>query len=92
MVCSWIKDCFCESLHMDFLSKIPKDKLLHSFYGTLTYIIISFFSHNIAMFSVIALAVSKEVYDDRKYGGFDWKDIVATIIIPLLLYIQNIAL
>ena len=77
---------------MDFLSKIPKDKLLHSFYGALTYIIISFFSHDIAMLSVITLAVSKEVYDDKKYGGFDWKDIVATTVIPILLYIQNIAL
>ena len=77
---------------MDFLSKIPKDKLLHSFYGTLTYIIVSCFSNDVAMLSVIVLAVSKEVYDERKYGGFDWKDIVATIIIPILLYIQNIAL
>ena len=77
---------------MDFLSKIPKDKLLHSFYGTLTYIIISFFSHDVAMISVIALAVSKEVWDEKKYGGFDLKDIIATTVIPLLLYIQNIAL
>ena len=30
------------------------------------------------MLSVIILAVSKEVYDEIKYGGFDWKDIVAT--------------
>ena len=77
---------------MDFLSKIPKDKLLHSFYGTLTYIIVSYINHDIAMLSVIALAVSKEEYDERKYGGFDWKDIVATTVIPMMLYIQNIAL
>ena len=77
---------------MDFLSKIPKDKLLHSFYGTLAYIVVSCFSHYVAMLSVIVLAVSKEVYDDIKYGGFDWKDIVATVVIPILLYIQNIAM
>ena len=77
---------------MDFLSKISKDKLLHSFYGTLTYIIVSCFSHDIAILSVIALTVSKEVWDEKKYGGFDWKDIVATTIIPMMLYIQNIAL
>ena len=77
---------------MDFLSKIPKDKLLHSFYGTITYIIISFSSHWIAMLLVTILAVSKEIYDERKYGGFDWKDIVATTIIPTLIYIQNIVL
>ena len=44
------------------------------------------------MLSVIALAVSKEAWDDKKYGGFDWKDIVATVVIPMMLYIQNIAL
>ena len=80
---------------MNFLNKlanIPHDKLLHSFYGTLTYIIISFFSHDVAMLLVTILAVSKEVLDEKKYGGFDWKDIVATTIIPMMLYIQNIAL
>ena len=49
-----------------FLSKIPHDKLLHSFYGTLTYIIISFFSHDVAMLLVTILAVSKEVLDEKK--------------------------
>lgn len=92
MVCSWKQDYVCKSLHMDFLSKIPKDKLLHSFYGTITYIIVSCFSHDVAMLSVVVLAVSKEVYDDRIYSGFDWKDIVATTVLPILLYIQTIVL
>ena len=77
---------------LNYLASIPHDKLLHSFYGTLTYIIVSCFSHDVAMLSVIALAVSKEVWDEKKYGGFDWKDIIATVVIPMLLYIQNIAL
>ncbi len=71
---------------MDFLSKIPKDKLLHSFYGTLIYLPISYVDSSIALGVVAVVALSKEILDEKDYGGFDLVDIIATMLIPTLIY------
>lgn len=71
------------------LASIQHDKLLHSFYGTVIYLLLSLFSPIVAILTVIFVAIAKEVYDEIVYGGFDWKDIIATIAIPMLLVVYN---
>lgn len=75
---------------MNWLSKIPHDKLLPSFYGTLIYLPISYIDSSIALGVVAVIALSKEILDEKDYGGFDWKDIVATMFIPTLIYIKDV--
>lgn len=72
------------------LASIPHDKLLHSFYGTIVYILLSYINPSIAIAAVFILAISKEIYDEIKYGGFDYKDIIATIVIPILIYLKEL--
>lgn len=68
------------------MSSIEHDKLLHSFYGTLIFALMLLITNsNIAMVVVIVIAICKEVYDELIYGGFDWNDIIATILIPTIL-------
>lgn len=68
------------------MCSIEKDKLLHSFYGTLLFSIsLIWFSSFFALSIVIVCALVKEIYDEYTYGGFDWKDIIFTIMIPLIL-------
>lgn len=71
------------------LALIPKDKLLHSFYGTCIYILLSFANPLFAVLSVIVVAIAKEVYDEVKYKSFDFVDIIATILIPMLLFAKE---
>ena len=75
---------------MNWLSKIPQDKLLHSFYGTLIYLLISYVDSSIALGVVAIVALSKEIYDEKEYGGFDWKDMVATVAIPTLFWMKEV--
>lgn len=72
------------------LALIPNDKLLHSFYGTLIYALLSFVNPIVAILTVIFVAIVKEIYDEIVYGGFDWKDIIATIAIPMLLFAKEV--
>lgn len=78
---------------MDILFKklalIPKDKLLHSFYGTVIYLLLSLFSPIVGIIFVIIVAIAKEVYDEIKYKSFDFVDIIATIAIPMLLFTKE---
>lgn len=68
------------------MSSIEHDKLLHSLYGTLVFALgLLVVSKWAALTLVVGVAINKEVYDQWKYGGFDWKDIVATALVPLLL-------
>ena len=71
------------------LALIPKDKLLHSFYGTVIYLLLSLFSPIVAILTVIFVAIAKEVYDEVKYKSFDIVDIIATILIPMILFIKE---
>lgn len=68
------------------MSSIEHDKLLHSFYGTLLFaLMLVVVQVWIAFGVVVVVAIVKEVYDQWKYKGADWKDVVATVLVPLLL-------
>ena len=71
------------------MADIPKDKLLHIFYGVLIYLVAALVSPMFGVIAVVVIAVAKEVYDERKYGGFDWKDIIATVAIPMVLFLRE---
>jgi len=72
------------------MAEIPKDKLLHSFYGTLIFVVLTIIgTQSIIAFSVvIVIAILKELYDEYTYGGFDIIDILFTIFIPALFLIK----
>lgn len=72
------------------LAIIPNDKLLHSFYFTLLYAVLSTYNSSVALTVVYVMAVLKECYDQFKYGGFDYKDIIASVFLPTLLYLAAI--
>jgi len=71
------------------LSNIEKDKLLHSFYGTLLFAIVPYSSY-IAFSFVVVIALAKEIYDEYLYQGFCWKDIFYTIFIPVILVLKDV--
>ena len=71
------------------MTDIPKDKLLHSFYGVLIYLVAALVNPMFGILAVIVIAIAKEVYDEIKYGGFDWVDIVATVAIPMALFLKE---
>ena len=75
---------------LDKLSSIPKDKLLHSFYGTLVYTIVALVDVTLAFGVTVLVAISKEVYDFRVNGEFSLMDIVATVGLALVLWVGGI--
>ena len=74
---------------VQLMADIPKDKLLHSFYGVLIYLVAALVSPMFGAIAVVVIAIAKEVYDEIKYGGFDWVDIVATVAIPMVLFLRE---
>lgn len=74
---------------IETLSRIPQDKLLHSFYGVLVYSVVAILDVGLAMWAVVVVALTKEVWDEYKYSRFDWIDIVATVALPLALFISE---
>ncbi len=50
------------------MAKIPHDKLLHNFYGTCIYTLLSFINPLFAVLSVIIVAIAKEIYDEIIYS------------------------
>lgn len=75
---------------LDKLSSIPKDKLLHSFYGTLIYATVSLIDCTLALWITLLVAVSKEVYDFKVNGKFSFVDIIATVGLALVLWVGGI--
>ena len=68
------------------LPLVKQDKANHFIYGFIIYILIYLFYDNyLPLIMVFLIAVGKEIYDEYKYGGFDWKDIVATMIPSIIL-------
>lgn len=71
---------------VSWLGKLPHDKALHSVYGTIVFaLMLVVVQVWIAFGVVVVVAIMKEVYDQWKYKGADWKDIVATVVVPLAL-------
>lgn len=68
---------------------IPKDKLLHGFYGVLIYLVAALVSPMFGVIAVVVIAIAKEVSDEIRYGGFDWKDIIATAAVPMVLFLKE---
>lgn len=71
------------------MADIPKDKLLHNFYGVLIYLVAALVSPVFGIIAVVVIAVAKEAYDEIRYGGFDWKDIIATVAVPMVLFLKE---
>lgn len=66
--------------------KLPQDKSNHFIYGFVIYILVNLFYNNYLPLTIVFLfAIGKEIYDEYKYGGFDWKDILWTIIPAIIL-------
>lgn len=64
------------------------DKIAHVIYGTLFYLLLSLITYNeLALFATFCLATGVEIYDKYKGGKSDILDILATIIIPLILFL-----
>ena len=74
---------------IQLMADIPKDKLLHSFYGVLIYLVAAVVSPVFGVIAVVVIALAKEVSEEIRYGGFDWKDIVATVAIPMVLFLKE---
>ena len=79
---------------MDLLNKIPKDKLLHFFVGSvILFLSLLVFSTVVSVSIVVALAAVKEIiYDDFLGKGTpEIVDFVYTIL-PCIFYLINISL
>ena len=63
------------------------DKIAHAIYGTLFYLLISLISPEVAILSTFILGVGIEAYDQNKGGKADVFDLLATLIIPIIIYI-----
>ena len=72
------------------VASIPHDKALHGFIGLVIYSFIALASPLVAIAVVGVLAVGKEIKDEIVYGGFDGKDLLFTIAIPIILYVLNL--
>jgi len=73
------------------LPLIPQDKANHFIYGFFIYILSNLIFINwVSLLIVLIFALGKELYDEYKYGGFDWKDLVVTLIAGTILLIKDI--
>lgn len=73
------------------LPTIPHDKANHAIYGIVIFMISNIFLNEYYSFGIVCLfAIGKEIYDQYDYGGFDYKDVLATIILPLLLTLKQL--
>lgn len=63
--------------------EIPLDKALHFIAGLLVVAFVATIIpciDNWAIIFAIIAGISKEIRDELVYGGFDWQDLVATIL------------
>lgn len=64
------------------------DKIAHAIYGTIFYLLTNMLtSPDLSLFTTFALAVIVEIYDKYKGGKADVLDILATIAMPIILYV-----
>lgn len=73
------------------LPKPKYGKCLHFIYGFFIFILANLFSNNYFSLSLVFIfACGKEFYDEYKYGGFNWIDLLYTIIPALILTLKTI--
>ena len=64
---------------------IPIDKANHFLYGFVIFILAQFIFNDFVSFIIVLLiALSKEIKDEITYKGFDYKDLIATILPAIL--------
>jgi hypothetical protein len=73
------------------LPLMPIDKANHIVYGFVIYYIANLFLNPFSSLTVVLLfALGKEVLDQIKYKGFDYKDLAVTMIIPIVLFLKTL--
>ena len=66
---------------------IPLDKANHFIYGFLIFIISQLFLNDYFSFGIVFLfAIGKEIKDQIDYKGFDYKDLIATLLPAILIH------
>lgn len=69
------------------LPLIPLDKANHFIYGFFIYILSNIVLNDLySLLIVILFALGKEIKDQIVYKGFDYKDLLVTIIPAVILY------
>ena len=71
---------------------LSQDKANHAFYGLLIYSIISLISIHLALVVVLIVAIAKEIVDIYTKRYYDYYDILATAIIPIILYCASLVI
>jgi len=74
------------------MSKIQKDKLLHMVYGTVIFLFLNLLLSDMnALLSVFLIATIKEVYDylNNDKHTVDYKDALATVVLPMLIVLTE---
>lgn len=66
-------------MYLDYLSKIPKDKLLHYIVGTFLGLV-GLYNWWLGLAVVVVVAIGKEIYDIKYKGTPEVNDAFATIL------------
>jgi len=66
---------------------IAQDKANHFLYGFLIFIISQYFLNDYLSFGVVfAFALGKEIKDQIVYKGFDYKDLLVTLLPSIIIH------
>lgn len=66
---------------------ISQDKANHFLYGFLIFIISQYFLNDYLSFGVVfAFAIGKEIKDQIVYKGFDYKDLLVTLLPSIIIH------
>lgn len=72
------------------LPLIPHDKANHFIYGFVIFILSNLFLIEwVSLGIVFIFALGKELYDEWKYGGFDFVDLIYTLSPGIILTLIN---
>lgn len=66
---------------------IAQDKANHFIYGFLIFMISQYFLNDYISFGIVfAFAIGKEIKDQIIYKGFDYKDLLVTLLPAIIVY------
>ena len=66
---------------------IAQDKANHFLYGFLIFMISQYFLNDYISFGIVfAFAISKEIKDQIVYKGFDYKDLLVTLLPSIIIH------